>query len=144
MSDKSKILVGLQFLSLLYFGLAGKVFGTGFLLLLQLITLFIGFWAIYVMKVGNFNIQPEVKETAIFITNGPYKLIRNPMYASLILFFGISVFQYFSLLRLVVFLILVTSLLLKIFDEERYLEHHFKEKYTTFKSKTYRLIPFIF
>jgi len=144
MSNKSKILVSLQFLSLLYFGLAGKIFGTGFLLLLQLIALFIGFWAIYVMKVGNFNIQPEVKETAIFITRGPYKIIRNPMYASLILFFGISVFRYFSLLRLVVFLILVTSLLLKIFDEERYLEHRFKEKYTTFKNKTYRLIPFIF
>jgi len=68
MSKKSKLLVIIQFSSLLFFGFDGNLFGTGFLLWLQFFFLFIGFWAIYVMKLGNFNIQPEVKETAIFIT----------------------------------------------------------------------------
>jgi protein-S-isoprenylcysteine O-methyltransferase Ste14 len=48
------------------------------------------------------------------------------------------------MVRLIIYLLLVISLLLKIFDEEKYLEHRFKEKYIAFKAKTYRLIPFIF
>jgi protein-S-isoprenylcysteine O-methyltransferase Ste14 len=144
MSKKSKLLVAIQFLSLLFFGFNGNLIGTGFFLLIQVFAIFIGISAIYVMKLGNFNIQPEVKETAIFITRGLYKIIRNPMYVSLITFFGISVLHYFNMVRLIIYLLLVISLLLKIFDEEKYLEHRFKEKYIAFKAKTYRLIPFIF
>lgn len=144
MSRKSFILIIIQFSSFIYFGITGNLFGKGFLLFFQIAAVFIGLYAISVMKIGNFNIQPEVKNTAKFVVKGPYKIIRNPMYLSILLFFGISVINHFSLIKLAVFLALTTSLLLKIFSEEKFLKQRFKNSYHNYKQKTYRLIPYIF
>ena len=144
MSKKSLILVILQFSSFIFFGLDGGLFAKGFLLFIQIIGLAIGLWGIITMKLGNFNIQPEVKHSAIFTSHGPYKIIRNPMYTGLLIFFGISVLTNFNSLRLAVLIILTTSLLLKIFMEEQFLSNRFKNEYLEYKKKTYRLIPFIF
>jgi protein-S-isoprenylcysteine O-methyltransferase Ste14 len=144
MSKKSLILVIIQFSCFLYFGLTGNLFANKILLIIQLIGLAIGAWGILVMKIGNFNVQPEVKNTAKFITSGPYKIIRNPMYTGLILFFGVSIIYYFTYLRLVVFALLCVVLLLKIAMEEQFLTERFNEDYLKYKKKTYRLIPYIF
>ncbi|WP_457616086.1 methyltransferase family protein [Lutibacter sp.] len=145
MSKKSLILVILQFSSFAFFGLNTHLFAqsSGWLGI-QLIGLGIGLWGIFAMKLGNFNIQPEVKNTAKFITKGPYKIIRNPMYTGIILFFGVSVYCNYTPLRLFVFLILSTVLILKISMEEQFLSKKFGEKYLEYKAKTYRLIPFIY
>ena len=144
MSRKSLILIVIQFSSFIYFGITGNLFGKGFLLFFQIVAILFGLYAIAVMKIGNFNIQPEVKSTAKFIVKGPYKIIRNPMYLSILLFFGISVIQHFSLIRFTVLLALTTSLLLKIFSEETFLKERFKGSYSSYKQKTYRLIPYLF
>ena len=144
MSRKSLILIVIQFSSFIYFGITGNIFGNGFLLFFQIGAILFGLYAIAVMKIGNFNIQPEVKNTAKFVVKGPYRIIRNPMYLSILLFFGIAVIHHFSLIRLTVFLTLTTSLLLKIFSEEKFLKERFKNSYNTYKQKTYRLIPYIF
>lgn len=144
MSKKSLILVIIQFASFLFFGVTGGLFTTGILLILQIIGLAIGFWGIIAMKMGNFNVQPEVKSYAKMVTSGPYKIIRNPMYTGLLLFFGISVFANFTFLRLAVLLILGLVLILKIFMEEGFLEKKFGGSYVAYKKKTFRLIPFIF
>jgi len=151
MSNKSRILVYIQFSSFAFFALVGSLFTTKFWLILQFLGLFLGLWGVLVMKMGNFNIQPEVKNSAIMISRGPYKIIRNPMYSGLILFFGISVFVnfdfghlLFSVLRLFVFMLLTTVLLLKITMEEKFLSEKFGKNYIQYKMKTKRLIPFIF
>jgi len=104
----------------------------------------IGLRGITAMKLDNLNIQPEVKQNAVFISNGPYRLIRNPMYTGLLIFFGISVFTNFNYLRLSVLTVLTIVLLMKIFMEERFLSERFEKEYLDYKKKTYRLIPFIF
>jgi len=144
MSKKSLVLVIIQFVSFLFFGVTGGLFSTGVLLIFQVIGLAIGLWGIIAMKIGNFNVQPEVKSHAMMVTSGPYKIIRNPMYTGLLLFFGISVLANFSFLRLVVLLILTLVLILKIFMEEGFLKQKFGDVYTTYKKKTFRLIPFVF
>ena len=144
MSRKSFILILIQFSSFIYFGITGNLFGKGFLLFIQIFAIFIVLYAIAVMKIGNFNIQPEVKNIANFVVKGPYKIIRNPMYLSILLFFGIAVIHHFSFIKLLVFLVLTTSLLLKIFSEEKFLKERFKKSYINYKQKTYRLIPYLF
>ena len=144
MSKKSLILVIIQFSSFAFFGLTGGLFTKGILLAIQILGLAIGLWGILAMKMGNFNIQPEVKHTAVFVSRGPYKIIRNPMYSGLILFFGVSVFYNYSNLRLGILFALITALLLKIFMEEQFLIEKFGEQYAVYKKKTYRLIPFIY
>ena len=96
------------------------------------------------MKIGNFNIQPELKKNAVLVNSGPYKLIRNPMYTGLILFFGSGLASSFQLLNSLVFLLLVLVLLLKINREEKYLALSFGEDYLAYKNKTHRLVPYLF
>ena len=144
MSQKSKILVFLQFAIIAFFVIDGSFQKNTFYLLVQLFALFIALWGIYVMQFGKFNIQPEVKETATLNQKGPYQIIRNPMYFGIILFFGISVIGDFTWIRLALFVILILVLLSKIFMEEEFLTQKFGEKYLKYKTKTYRLIPFVF
>ena len=144
MSKKSLALVILQFSCFTFFALNGGLFAKGNLLYLQIIGLAIGLWGILVMKLGNLNIQPEVKPNAEFISNGPYKFIRNPMYTGLLIFFITSVFTNFSYVRLGVLIVLTIVLLMKIFMEEQFLNERFEKEYLDYKKKTYRLIPFIF
>ena len=151
MSNKSKILVFIQFSSFAFFTIAGHLFTQNFWFVFQIFGLIIGLWGVLIMKLGNFNIQPEVKVQAVMVSSGPYKIIRNPMYSGLILFFGVSVFVnfdfdklLFSLLRLFIFLLLTIVLLMKIKMEEQFLTDKFGVDYLDFKEKTYRLIPFVY
>jgi len=144
MSTRSKILVTLQFLCFLYFLIWGNILAFGWLILFQLLAIGLGIWSVVVMRIGNFNIQPEVKTKAVFVTSGPYGLIRNPMYAALLFFFGAGVINSFQWMNLIVFLVLLVVFLLKITMEEQFLTVKFGDKYLLYKSKTYRLVPFVF
>jgi len=143
-STRSKILVFLQFLCLAYLIIFTNILAHGFLLILQIFGCLLSLWAVMVMKVGRFNIQPEVKINAAFISTGPYRLIRNPMYTGLIVFFGAGIFNSPKMINLMVFALLVAVLLLKIQMEEKFLAKQFGPIYDVYKTKTYRLIPFLF
>ncbi len=62
----------------------------------------LGIWAVIVMKIGNFNIVPDVKPNSILITESPYKYIRHPMYTSVIVVgFGMMLSAYSSFTLLI-------------------------------------------
>ena len=151
MSKKSLFLVIIQFSSFAFFAVAGSLFTPNYWLIAQIIGLLIALWGVLAMKMGNFNIQPEVKHHANMVSSGPYKIIRNPMYTGLLLFFGISVLVnfttetfVFSISRVLVFFILAFVLIMKITMEETFLTEKFGESYINYKKKTYRLIPYIY
>lgn len=144
MSSRSKILVFLQFLCLAYLIIFTNILAHGFLFFFQICGCLLSLWAVVVMKIGRFNIQPEVKINAALISTGPYRLIRNPMYTGLIVFFGAGIFNSPKMINLMVFVLLVAVLLLKIQMEEKFMTRHFGQAYSRYKIKTYRLFPFLF
>jgi protein-S-isoprenylcysteine O-methyltransferase Ste14 len=104
--------------------------------------LLIGIWAMMVMKF-NFNISPELIEGTNLKTSGPYGFIRHPMYLSVL---GITfswLLNEWSYFRLIIWLILFIDLILKINFEEKLLNKAFKD-FKIYKSKTKKLIPFVF
>ena len=144
MSSLSKLLVIIQFSCLLYLVLFTKNMGSGIFLTIQIIGFSLALWSVFVMGIGRFNIQPEVKKEARLITKGPYKVLRNPMYSGLILFFGATVIETLDIINISVFVILIIVLLSKIRLEEKYLSQKFGSGYNEYKEKSYRLFPFIF
>ncbi len=97
-------------------------------------------WAVKVMRLGHFNILPTIKSGAVLVTHGPYRYIRHPMYASLLLA-GLGLLLISSnWLRLAAFLALWLVLYCKLKNEERLLADHFSG-YANYQQRSRMLIP---
>jgi len=113
------------------------------LIAVRLVSITLGVWAIVSMKIRNLRVFPEPKINAVFIVRGPYKFIRHPMYTSVLLFTFSYTLKDLTITTAVLWFALLADLLLKIRFEEHLLETKFPE-YPDYKSKTKRLIPFIY
>lgn len=93
------------------------------------------------MFTTNVSIQNDHK----LKTDGLYSVLRHPSYTGSLMSFlglGISLGNLYSLL--VVFIPVTLAFLYRIKVEEDALTKHFGEEYTNYKSRTKKLIPFIF
>lgn len=143
MSIKSLILVCIQITTMCYLLFKVPVIDYGIWLIFQILGIAIALWGILTIQIGNFNIQPEVKSNSL-ITKGPYKIIRNPMYTGIIFIFLPIVIKSYNTLNVSIYILLIITLLLKIFSEEHFLEQRFGTEYKLYKKSTYRLFPYIF
>lgn len=144
MSTYSLFLVILQFTFMGFLVWTKAIFNWDLAsIFVQSLGLLIAVWGVLVIKIGNFNIQPEVKSVTL-ITQGPYKILRNPMYTGILLIFAPSVAYSNQLSTWIVFGLLICTLLLKIFKEESFLLTKFGNEYHEYRSKTWRLLPLLF
>jgi protein-S-isoprenylcysteine O-methyltransferase Ste14 len=140
---KSSILVSIQIACLLLVLASGPLFAANRLLLvLETAGIALGVWSLAVMGMKNLNIAPTVRDGAELIIKGPYRLIRHPMYASVLLTIWALIIDQFTLLRLIVGLILTADLMIKMLYEEGILKRHFRD-YPAYMERTKRIIPFI-
>ena len=138
-----KLLVFLQF------GLIGLMllFSTSILSSLLGLTIFllglvVGIFALLRNKLGNFNIQPKMKENAELITTGIYAYIRHPMYLAVILMMLGVLISSPTLLEALLFILLIMVLLLKAKREEAIWVQE-SEVYVAYKKRTKLFIPFV-
>lgn len=78
------------------------------------------------------------------VTNGPYKLVRNPMYIGVGLFFtGTALFYESTLFFAYVALFSVASHVFVVFYEEPTLQRTFGSEYSAYRSRARRWLPWL-
>ncbi len=143
-NKKSILLLVIQLLAIAYLFFSGPLIPTDIVILLVFIAgVFLGVWAFYALRGTKFSVLPEIPENAALVTAGPYRIIRHPMYTSVLLITGALLINEPSPSRLIAYLVLIAVLLIKTQKEESYLDRHFKE-YGNYKAQTQKLIPFLY
>lgn len=140
---KGKILVTIQFTCLaLLMIVTDWLTLPWWTFLLLAISGLLAFWAMAVMKLGNFNVVPYPVVNGNMVTAGPYSVIRHPMYTSIFIFALALLAGQFDYLKLIISLVLVAGLVVKMIYEEGLLCKHFAG-YKSYMQKTKRVIPFV-
>ena len=103
----------------------------------------VGLYTLAHNKLGNFGIYPEPIPDACLITTGPYKWIRHPMYASLLLFMLGLAFYRNAWPNYLGFGLLCAAIFGKMQREESHLHLRFDD-YSAYVKRTHRLVPKIY
>ncbi len=100
----------------------------------------LGFAAMAANRPGNFNIHPAPREGGQLVAHGPYRWIRHPMYAAVLLLTGAAAVVAARPLAGLVWAVLLAVLLVKAGLEERWLAAH-HAGYAAYCGRTRRLLP---
>lgn len=100
-------------------------------------------WAVFTMGLRHLRTHPEVSPGAPLLTRGPYRWIRHPMYAGVLLGMAALVLERPTWERALLWLSLLAALLAKLTVEESLLKQRFPD-YAEYCRRTKRLVPFLF
>ena len=128
---------------MLTFGLFGGYCSVKFLLWIQVFAGMLGIWAIVAMRIGNLSVSPEIKKGSLLVVPGLYRVIRHPMYTSLILVTLPLTIELPGFDSISIQLLLISVLLYKMLYEESLLVKHFPN-YSDYMRKSWRIVPFVF
>lgn len=141
---KSYTLVVIQFGALLALALTGPIVARHpVMLAVELAALALALWAIVTMRLRHVNVLPDVRPDSRLVRQGPYRWIRHPMYASILLGALALTLDESTPLRWLIYTVLLVNLLVKLHYEERLLAAAFP-LYTAYQEVSKRLIPFIY
>ena len=116
--------------------------------LAALVGLVLSIWSIvYMRRVGKGNpfdamgheVAPRTKH---LMTDGPYKLSRNPMLSGTYLYYIGVLIALWNWWALLVFSAVATMMMLQVHSEEKRLEADFGQEYLDYKKTTGRFITF--
>lgn len=128
--------------AILYLMITGNFFSPSpFVIAAQVLTVALMFWARRSFNAGQFSVSAEPKDGPL-MSNGPYRLIRHPMYAAGLLLIWSSVLGHLSIITAVVAVIVTCVIFLRIGVEEQYLRERFAD-YADYARKTKRVIPYV-
>jgi protein-S-isoprenylcysteine O-methyltransferase Ste14 len=78
------------------------------------------------------------------VTRGPYAVVRNPIYAAIILFTCAAVVAHRSLENALLAVAITVAMLVRIRLEEKLLREHYRGEYEEYVRRVKRLVPFVF
>lgn len=136
------VLVVLQFALLLAMIIHAPYLPAGVWLYVLGLGVLLGLWAVIVIPPRHLRIHPEPATDAMLVRRGPYRVIRHPMYAALLLVAFSWVGGRSSLAGVGLCVALAVVLHFKIRLEEAFLLKCFPA-YRDYKNATFRIVPFI-
>ena len=141
---KSYTLVAVQFVCLAAILLTGPLLAPSpWLLAVEAAAVALGLWALITVRLGKVQIVPDPHPDAQLVRSGPYRWLRHPMYAALLLGTLALVLAQPTPLRWGLWLILLADLLIKLHYEERLLMQHFGG-YRDYMAESKRLVPYVY
>lgn len=99
-------------------------------------------WARITFGTRSFHAAADTSKGGL-VTNGPYRWLRHPIYASLIYFFCACIISYPFIETIVAVILICGGLFVRMIIEEKFLLATYKE-YAEYSKRTKRIIPFIF
>jgi protein-S-isoprenylcysteine O-methyltransferase Ste14 len=136
--------VAIQFAALIFIAATGPILAKRIpCLILEILGLIFGFWAVLSMRLRQVRVSPEVAPHASLVTIGPYRFIRHPMYLAVLVVALALLLDLFSWPRGIAWLVLLGDLVAKLNYEEQLLTGHFPE-YAEYRKKTKRLFPLVY
>lgn len=142
-SFRSYIHVLIQFSTLFYILLSGSLLAKNYLLVLELLGIFVGTWSVFVMRNSYLTIFPEPNSQFHLVQKGPYKIIRHPMYLGLFLVIIPIIIENPTNARIIAGIIFTCNQIIKLLYEEKLISKKVKG-YTKYMKNTWRIIPLIF
>ena len=85
-----------------------------------------------------------IQQGHTLVTNGVYRVIRNPSYLGMLIGSLGWVLTFRSVLGVVLVAMLLVPLVARMNAEERLLQSHFGAEYQAYRARTYRLIPGVY
>ena len=140
----SYLLVAIQFGCLAVIALTGPwIARNPALFVIEAAGVALALWAIASIRVRDLSVLPYVREGTLLVHRGPYRLIRHPMYASLLLATLPLIIETPTPLRIGTWAILLVDILVKLRHEERLLVAAFPD-YDAYRQQTKRLLPLVY
>lgn len=99
-------------------------------------------WARITFGFRSFHATAEPTEGRL-VTEGPYRFVRNPIYAAVLMFAWAGIFAHPSWESFLLGMAIAVGTGLRLFSEEAMLRERYPE-YAAYANKTRRIIPYIF
>ena len=109
--------------------------------ILQIAGFALMFWARVTFGKRSFHLAANPTEGGL-VTTGPYRFVRHPIYASVLLFTLAGVLTRISLESISCTIVLTIGIAIRIYAEEKMVVLRYPE-YVEYASRTKRIIPFI-
>lgn len=109
-------------------------------LLIALPGILLAIWAWLRIGLTKIRVHPDVTESTELVTDGPYSIVRHPMYSGLLWFAGALLFEPFQLWRIACWFALVVVLVVKSRHEESGLVSRFAS-YREYQEQVGSLVP---
>ncbi len=79
------VLVGVQFLCLIYLAATGPWVASGVPLVIEMAGGLLGIWATFAMRWSRVRVTPTPRHDVELVQRGPYRWVRHPMYVAVLL-----------------------------------------------------------